>query len=239
MEIWSIIIDDEPHAIAELSDIVERIPGISVSGEFDNVSDALTFLKGVGHIDVVFCDIQMPKLNGIAAAELLKAHCDHLIYVTAYRDHAYEAFSVHASGYLLKPVSTEAVVNTILKVVQKRSKLNDQQSEEMVFVKGGNKNTFTKLILKEVYAIEAMANYVTIKSTEGEHVTYMSLKSMAEQLRKYENFYRISKSAIINIDHVKTIDGHIVRMSDDLVYTVGETHRSAFHDFVRKRTLKP
>lgn len=239
MEIWSIIIDDEPHAIAELSDIVARVPGISVSGEFDNVSEALAFLKEIGHIDVIFCDIQMPKLNGLAAAELLKAYCDHLIYVTAYRDYAFEAFNVHASGYLLKPVSTEAVVNTLLKVVQKRSRHNEQQSEELVFIKGGHKNSFSKLILKEVYSIEAMANYVTIRSTEGEHVTYMSLKSVAEQLRKYENFYRISKSVMVNMDHVKTVDGHIIRMTNNKVYTVGETHRGAFHEFVRKRTLKP
>lgn len=239
MEIWSIIIDDEPHAIAELSDIVARVPGISVSGEFDNVSEALAFVKEIGHIDVIFCDIQMPKLNGLAAAELLKAYCDHLIYVTAYRDYAFEAFNVHASGYLLKPVSAEAVVKTMLKVVQKRSRHSEQQSEELVFIKGGHKNSFSKLVLREVYAIEAMANYVTIRSTDGEHVTYMSLKSVAEQLRKYENFYRISKSVMVNMDHVKTVDGHVIRLTNDQVYTVGETHRSAFHEFVRKRTLKP
>jgi len=239
MEIWSIIIDDEPHAIAELADIVARVPGISVSGEFDNVEEALAFVKEIGHIDVIFCDIQMPKLNGLVAAEMLKAYCDHLIYVTAYRDHAFEAFSVHASGYLLKPVSTEALVNTMLKVVQKRSRHTEQRLEEPFFIKGGHKNTYTKLVLKEVYSIEAMANYVTIRSTDGELVTYMTLKSMAEQLRKYESFYRISKSVIVNLDHVKTIDGYVIRMTNDLVYTVGETHRGAFHEFIRKRTLKP
>jgi len=239
MEIWSIIIDDEPHAIAELADIVSRVPGISVSGEFDNVSEAFDFVKEIGHIDVIFCDIQMPKMNGLAAAELLKAYCDHLIYVTAYQDHAFEAFSVHASAYLLKPVSTEAVVNTMIKVIQKRSRHSEQQSDELVFIKGGHKNSFSKLVLKEVYAIEAMANYVTIRSMDGEHVTYMGLKSVAEQLRKYENFYRISKSVIVNMDHVKTIDGHIIRMDNNQVYTVGETHRGAFHEFIRKRTLRP
>jgi len=238
MEIWSIIIDDEPHAIAEMADIVERIPGISVAGEFENVSDALAYIKEIGHIDVIFCDIQMPRLNGIAAAELLKTYCDHLIYVTAYREHALEAFHVHASGYLLKPVSAEAVIKIITNVVQKRRKHIDQRSEESLFIKGGNKNTFTKVILKDVFAIEAMANYVTIKSVDGELVTYMSLKSVAEQLRKYENFYRINKSVLVNMDQVKTVDGYVVRLRNDYIYTVGETHRSAFLDFIRKRTLR-
>lgn len=238
MEIWSIIIDDEPHAIAELADIVARVPGISVTGEFDNVSEALAFVRDIGHIDVIFCDIQMPRLNGIAAAELLKAHCDHLIYVTAHREHALDAFAVHASGYLLKPVSAEAVIKLLTEVIQKRSRHTDQRSEEILFVKGGHKNTFTKVLLKEVYAIEAMANYVTIKSTDGELVTYMGLKSVAEQLRRYENFYRINKSVLINMDQVKTVDGYLVRMRNDRVYTVGETHRGAFLDFIRKRTLK-
>lgn len=239
MEIWSIIIDDEPHAIAELADIVARVPGISVSGEFDNVSDALAFVKEIGHIGVIFCDIQMPKLNGIAAADLLRAYCDHLIYVTAYREHALEAFNAHASGYLLKPVSAEAVIKILTNVVQKGGQHADRRSEESLFIKGGNKNLFTKVELREVYAIEAMANYVTIRSTDGELVTYMTLKSVAEQLRRHENFYRINKSVLVNMDQVKTVDGYVVRMRNDQVYTVGETHRAAFLDFIRKRSLKP
>ncbi len=238
MEIWSIIIDDEPHAVSELADILARVPGISVSGEFGNVSDALAFLKEIGHIDVIFCDIQMPRLNGIAAAELLKTYCDHLIYVTAYREHALDAFNVHAAGYLLKPVSTEAVIKIITNVVQKQKRHIGQRSDESVFIKGGNKNLFTKINLKEVYAIEAMANYVTIRSIDRELVTYMSLKSVAEQLRKYENFYRISKSVLVNMDQVKTVDGYVIRMRNEQIYSVGETHRAAFLDFVRKRSLR-
>lgn len=238
MEICSIIIDDEPHASAELADIVACVPGISVSGEFANVADALVFLKSVGHVEVIFCDIQMPRLNGIAAAELLKAHCDHLIYVTAHREHALEAFNVHAAGYLLKPVSAEAVIKVITNVINRNKRDLIQRSEESLFIKGGNKNLFTKIDLKEVYAIEAMANYVTIRSAGRELVTYMSLKSVAEQLRRHENFYRISKSVMVNVDQVKTVDGYVIRMRNEQIYSVGETHRTAFLDFVRKRSLR-
>lgn len=239
MEIWSIIIDDEPHAVAELSDIIARVPGISVHGEFESAGAALDFLKKIGHVDVIFCDINMPELNGLAAAELLRAYCDHLIFVTAHREHALDAFGVRASGYLLKPLTDTAVIGTVTEIAKLRAKKRPNNDGEVIFIKGSHKNSFTKLELKKVLAVEAMLNYVNIHSESGDDTTYLTLKTMAEMLRKYENFYRISKSVIINIDHVKSVDGNVLRMNNGASYTIGETYKNAFRAYLKERTLNP
>ncbi len=238
MEVLSIIIDDEPHAVEELSEIVERIPGMVVSGRFEGVKPALDFLTRTGRVDIIFCDINMPMLNGIAAARLLKEHTDHLIYVTAYREYALDAFGVKASGYLVKPVDDKAVIHSVADIIKQKNRRQDKSLEEVLFIKGNHKNSFTKLALKEIVSIEAMLNYVTIRCLDSEEITYLSLKSVAEMLGKHENFYRVSKSVIINIDHMKTVDGNVIRLKNGLTYSVGETYKSAFHDFLRRRTLK-
>lgn len=237
MDISSIIIDDEPHAIAELSDIIGSVPGISLVAHFESVASAVVFLEDQKQVDVIFCDINMPGLNGIQAAKLLHRYCDSLIYVTAYREYALDAFGVHASGYLLKPVSQQALIDKVAELIEQRNKRQRERNDEVIFIKGNQKNSFIKINLNEIIYIEAMLNYISINTRQDKYITYMGLKDVDEQFRKYDHFQRISRSVIVNIDEIKMVDGNTIRLTGDNSFTIGDSYRSAFHAYMRKRTL--
>ncbi len=242
MNITSIIIDDEWHALTELADLITKIPGIILTGRFEDVTSALTLVRECGRVNVIFCDISMPELNGIQAGKLLRQHCDFLIYVTAYREYALDAFNIHADGYILKPVSMEAIMDKIAWIAQQRKKRSirkEQRGQGAVFVKGSQKNSFIKIELEEIRYAKAMLNYVEIFTQRQKHTTYMGLKTLEKELIKYPNFRRISKSFIINIDYIKNIDGNMVVLEGESSLAIGETYKSAFHAFMRKRTLNP
>lgn len=237
MEICSIIIDDEPHAISELEDMIKITPGIGLLGSFYNVNDAVEFLSESHHVDIIFSDIDMPLINGISAANILKTYCDYLIYVTAHRNFAIDAFGVNAAGYLLKPVSMEAFVTKIAEITLDIRNPKRDDDQNLIFIKGSHKNAFIKLTLSDIVRIEAMLNYVKIYTLKGDEITYVGLKKLEDLLKKKANFFRISKSSIINLNFMDRVDGHVVKLNDGGAFTIGEKYRDAFHEFLRKRTL--
>ncbi|TKC00049.1 LytR/AlgR family response regulator transcription factor [Pedobacter cryotolerans] len=237
MEIRCIIIDDEPHAISELEDLIMRTPGIGLLGSFYNVNDAVRFLNEGQIVDIIFSDIDMPLINGIAAAKILKAYCSNLIYVTAHRNFAIEAFAVNAIGYLLKPVGIEAFVSKISEITLSIRNIKGNSNQDLIFIKGSHKNAFIKLAFSDVIRIEAMLNYVKIFTQKGDEITYVGLKKLEDILKKKCNFFRISKSSIINLDFMDRVDGNVIKMNDGGALNIGEKYRDAFHEFLRKRTL--
>ncbi|WP_199119933.1 LytTR family DNA-binding domain-containing protein [Pedobacter sp. ASV28] len=239
MEISCIVIDDEPHAVSELTDLIGMVPGIYLLNSFENVKDAVSYLSSHKTVDVIFSDIEMPTLNGISAAKILHQYCDYLIYVTAHRNFALDAFDENAAGYLLKPISQHTMVNQVMKLREHLKKRVNSQTEGMVFIKGGNKNTFIKLEWDKVIYVKALLNYVNIHTSKGDEVTYIGLKLLAELIKKQDHFFRISKSVIVNLNYIERVEGNMVRLMNDNTFTIGDKYRNAFHEFLRKRTLRP
>ncbi|WP_313258294.1 LytTR family DNA-binding domain-containing protein [Sphingobacterium sp.] len=233
-----IIIDDEYHAQMELSEALHKTPVVSLQGIFDDISAAYHFLEKNGKVDLIFCDINMPDLNGIDAASILKLKCTSLIYVTAHREYALDAFNVNADGYLLKPITQHALNEKIAYYLEKNNKYEQgSKAENFVFVKGSAKNSFVKLNLHHVVYIEAMLNYVKIWVNNVYHITYLTLKAMEKNLNSFGTFIRVSKSIIINTEHIAEVEGNLIRMSDGTRLTIGDTFKNAFIQFMNKRTL--
>ncbi|RZK43371.1 MAG: response regulator transcription factor [Pedobacter sp.] len=237
MEMSCIIIDDEPHAVSELAELIGLCPGVFVVECFSTVNQALQFFALGEIVDVIFSDIEMPGVDGISAASLLQGYCRELVFVTAHKGHALDAFGVGASGYLLKPVGMADVVAKISHLSMRRGIGYQGQGEAIVFIKGDRKHSFFKLVYKEVIFIQAMLNYVKIVTVEGPKMTYSGMKDMEELLRTKPYFFRISKSVIVNMDFVVRVEGNGVYLSNDTSVVIGETYRKGFRDFLRKRTF--
>ena len=237
MEMSCVIIDDEPHAVAELAELIGLSPGIFLVECFSDVHQALQFFAQGEMVDVIFSDIEMPRIDGIAAASLLQGYCRELVFVTAHKDHAIEAFGVGAAGYLLKPVGLTELMGKISQLSLRRGTDYQGRGEAIVFIKGDRKHSFLKLVYKEVIFIQAMLNYVKIVTIEGVKITYAGMKHMEELLRPKAYFLRISKSVIVNMDFVVRVEGNGVYLSNDTSLVIGETYRKGFRDFLRKRTF--
>lgn len=235
-----IIIDDEPHAIEELAELCAEVPHLNLLQTFPDAKKAITYLQEVGHVDIIFSDISMSVLDGLEAAKIINDYCHFLVYVTAYREFALDAFGAKADGYLLKPVS---YVSFTQQVADLNNKFLDiirlqKEDQQFLFVKGGQKSSYIKIKISDIIYIEGLLNYITIYTTTGHEITYMGLKAIEDKLLPLDLFFRISKSIIISMNYLDRVDGSFIRLSRGETYRIGDKYKSAFLEFMRKHTLR-
>jgi len=231
-----IIVDDERHAVAELLEILQQIAIVEVVATFLNAREALTFLQTSPPVDIVFSDVHMPYVSGIEAGKLFKLHSTYLVYVTAHRDFAVEAIKVNTNGYLLKPLKFTEVLELVDRVAYEKA-MNDSIATENDFLmfKGGHKNSYFKVMTREILYIEGMANYVRIHTTKGINITHSLIKDIEERLRVKNIFVRIAKSTIISLLFLDKIDGNTVYLDNKENFSVGIPYQKEFYRIIRDK----
>ena len=215
-----LIVDDEKPARDRLSRMVSSLSDYQVVGEAGNGREALEMVESAD-ADIVLMDIRMPGMDGIQAARHL---CDlpsppALIFVTAFADHALEAFETHAVDYLLKPVRLERL-QAALKASSKPNRAQTSQTTEIL----GNleprqhicarlRGSLILVPVENIYYFLADQKYVTVRHTEGEVLIEDALKSL--ELEYGERFYRIHRNALISLGRLSGLsaekDRHQVR----------------------------
>jgi DNA-binding LytR/AlgR family response regulator len=188
-----IIVDDEPLAIEILESYVARIDELELVGTFRNAIAAFTFLQQ-NHVDLIFLDIEMPKLSGIEFLKSLKHH-PKVIITTAYRDYAIEGFELEVADYLLKPISFERFLKSIGKTVP----ATPASQESFIYFKVDKKMVKTKIA--DILYIESIKDYVKVRTAEKEIVTQQKISYLDESLPRTQ-FLRVHRSFIVNLDHI-------------------------------------
>ena len=234
-----VIIDDEPAGISEMESMVYATPGVEWVASFSNVSEALAFLNVNGIIELIFSDIEMPGIDGIAAAHLLSGYCKFLTYVTAHRHYSQQALDEYASGYLLKPLEPLRFIDHVETLRRKNNSFLKlyRKEPEFIFVKGDSKNSIIKVAIREIMYIRGMLNYVSIYTLKGSVITYISLLGVQQKLSAQPEFYRIGKSTIISLNFLESIDGHLAFMSDRSAFPIGEKYRAIVQELLTKRGI--
>ena len=238
MEFTCILIDDEPHAIYELEELIGYMPRLIIVKTFMNAGEAISFLQGNGNVDFIFSDIHIPGINGIDSASIFKKYCRFLIYVSAHREYALEAFNVSASSYLVKPVSRSIFLTKMDELI---AQINSSQTiikpDDVLFVKGNAKGTFTRINYNKIIFIEGLLNYVVIHMESERLITYMGLKDILEKMADSHLFIRVNKSIIVSVNYISHVNGNTVYLSNKTHFSIGSRFKSAFHEYLTKRTL--
>lgn len=201
-----IVVDDEPLARSLLEQHIADVPFLEHKGSFKNALLASQFLA-TNQVDVLFLDIQMPKLTGI---DFLKSvsHLPTVIFTTAYREYAVESYELQAHDYLLKPITFERFFTAVsrLKVATPTiPSTTETASQEMytspahIFVQVNKKHV--KVILQYVKYIESIKDYLKIHTTTETLVIKERISHFIEQLPG-DQFLRVHRSYIVNKDHV-------------------------------------
>lgn len=207
-----LIIDDEKPARQLLIELLRDYKDFEIIGEAANGFEALKLINELNP-ELIFLDIQMPKINGFELLELLEDP-PFVIFATAYSEHAIKAFELNAVDYLLKPIQEERLLAALQKA--RNSELNHIDTEkirqegfdkdqylERVVVKTGNQIHI--LPINEIERIEANDDYVKIYSMDKSHLKKMTMKFMEERLPKNQ-FIRIHRSHILNIDSMMKLE---------------------------------
>ena len=211
----ALIIEDQLPAQRILMTYIEQMPDLTLTGAFTNALDATPFLQNQ-QIDLLFLDINLPKLSGISFLKNLPAP-PKVIITPAYPEYALEGFELDVTDYLLKPFSFERFHKAVMKV-------KDQQvaktSPEFVFIKSDKE--FFKVELKEIRYLKADDNYVKIITSEKTHIQAGSLQSWEEQLA--DDFVRVHKSYLINLSKVNKVSGNRVFINGEEI-PIGRAYR--------------
>lgn len=215
-KIRAIAIDDEKLAIDVIRNYLKNYDNIELIAECRNGFDGLKAISELNP-DLVFLDIQMPKINGFEMLELID-HPPVIIFTTAFDQYALKAFEVSATDYLLKPFSEERFKDTMTKVeklfkdrnqtsdkIEKLEKYNDENLEnlERIVVKNGQKIVI--ISVDDIDYFEAQDDYVMLYSSKGKFLKQKTMRYFEEHLDP-KNFMRVHRSYIVKIDSIKQIE---------------------------------
>ena len=210
----AVIVDDEPLAREIVREFLSQHRDINIVAECGNGFDAVKVITELKP-DILFLDIQMPKLNGFEVLELIERDVV-VIFTTAYDEFALRAFEVHAADYLLKPFSQERL-NEALE--QARAKLgvstavtldalvhdrhNATKPAERVLIRDGSRVHI--IPVEKIDYVEAQDDYVAIRSEGKKYLKQMRLSSLEEELDP-QKFVRIHRSYILNLEQLAKIE---------------------------------
>jgi two-component system, LytTR family, response regulator len=207
-----IIIDDEPLAREGLADYVREIDFLRLMGICENPVELIKLLDQ-HPIDLIFLDIQMPKMSGLDFLKVAQ-NPPLVVVTTAFQSYAIESFQLNVLDYLLKPITFDRFLQSVNKARDYyqliTNPLKDVQKTPPIdyfFIKCGSK--YEKIQFEDILYIEGMQNYVSICTPKGKFITMLFLKNLEENLDG-KSFIRVHKSYIVSISKIEGIEGNII-----------------------------
>jgi DNA-binding LytR/AlgR family response regulator len=236
IKIPCIAVDDEPLALALVSNFITQTPFLDLAARYSNAIEALKSIPTMD-IQLIFMDIQMPNLNGIELARVLprnkSGQTPRIIFTTAYNHFALESYRVDALDYLLKPFNYEEFLHAAGKArdYAERSITAAADTEnDSIFIKVEYK--WVKVLLNDILYIEGVKDYVKVHlSTQNSILSLNSLKNMEEKLPARQ-FMRLNRSCIVSLSRITAVTKTAVQIND-IVIPLGEMYREAFSQFFR------
>lgn len=224
MKLRCLIVDDEPLAVNVMETHIANIPSLLIAGSCNNAFAAMEFLKNE-HIDLLFLDIHMPKLMGHAFLRTLR-NPPKVIFTTAYKEYALEAFELDAVDYLLKPVTLERMMKAVNKVsdskaLQVTEENNIVENDGFAYFRADRK--MIKARYTDIIYIESMKDYVKIVRVNDKPLLVKQSISSLEAVLPTHLFLRIHRSFIVAINKITAFTNHDVEI-DGLEIPIGRLY---------------
>ena len=230
MSVTCIAIDDEPLSLQLLQRYIAAYPQLQLHATFDDPVAGLRHLQQ-HPVDLLFIDINMPDISGLDLVRQLP-HKQSVIFITAYREFAYEGFELDAIDYLLKPVPPERFDKAIKKALEYHQYKTGSPTPapDGLFVRA--EYQLVRIALDEIEYIESLEDYVKIHLQQGKAVmTLSTLKAIAEKLPP-ARFMRIHRSYIVPVAKIRSMVNNKVRLTDTEL-PVSTSYAAAVKNLVR------
>ena len=230
-----IAIDDEPLALQQIAAYINKVPFLELAAQCQSALEARQFLSD-DRVDAIFCDINMPDLNGMDFVKSLTAP-PLVVFTTAYSEYAIEGFKVNAVDYLLKPFGMQEFMRAANRLQERLTipASAPAETDDTLFLKTDYR--IVKVNIPDIRYVEAMSEYLKVW-IEGEAkpiITLLSMKKMEERLP--DNFMRIHRSYIINLDKIQEVNKNRVIMDADTYLPIGDLYKEAFQAYLDKKFL--
>ena len=248
-------IDDEPLALQQIVTYINKVPFLKLATQCQSALEARQFLEQ-DTVDAIFCDINMPDLNGMDFVKSLTTP-PLIVFTTAYAEYAVEGFKVNAVDYLLKPFGLQDFQRAANRLKDRLSpKLGDDRGlnkgnissssdpqppnlggleDDTIFLK--TEYRIVKVSISDIRYVEAMSEYLKVH-IEGDSkpiITLLSMKKMEERLPDY--FMRIHRSYIVNLKMIQEVNKNRIIMDKDTYLPIGDMYKDAFQQYLDTKFL--
>jgi DNA-binding LytR/AlgR family response regulator len=234
-----VIIDDEPLAREGIANYVKEIDFLQLTGTCENPVELMKLLDG-HRVDLVFLDIQMPKMNGIDFLKIVQKP-PMVIITTAFPTYALEGFQLNVLDYLLKPITFDRFFKSANKAKDYYQLLTKpvnpgiqqaDQDADYCFIKCGSK--YEKIHFDDILYVQGMQNYVTIYTHKGKYITLLYLKNLEQNLDK-KSFIRVHKSFIVSINKIEGIEGNEIFIQSNRIPISRNYHEQVIEQVVKNK----
>ncbi len=240
-------IDDEPLALQQIVAYIKKVPFLELAAQCQSALEARKFLEN-DTVDAIFCDINMPDLNGMDFVKSLTVP-PLVVFTTAYSEYAVEGFRVNAVDYLLKPFGLQdfqraanrlrdrlnAAAPDGARVVGGSAAADAPTPSDVLFLKTDYR--IVKVNISDIRYIEGMSEYLKVwLDTDAKPIiTLLSMKKMEERLPA--NFMRIHRSYIINLNKIEEVNKNRVILDKDTYLPIGDLYKEAFQRYLDTKFL--
>lgn len=226
MRKWKcIIVDDEPPAIKILKNYIETLGYLEIVGTCNNAFQTIEFLNS-HKVDLLFLDINMPKLSGTQLVKTIQ-HPPKVIFTTAHKDYAIEAFDLDAIDYLLKPVSFGRFVKAVNKFCQINTPETELCSNSPGFLYFRADRKMVKVFLKDIVYIESFKDYVVIHRQNDVELKVKYAIGSIENMLPQNMFLRIHRSFIVSVKKVTAFTNNDVELGK-IELPIGKSYPDVF-----------
>jgi two-component system, LytTR family, response regulator len=227
-----LLVDDEPLALEVLKKYIANIEYLELVDTCPNAFKAMEVLK-TQKVDLVFLDIHMPKIMGTTFLRTLQ-NPPRVIFTTAYKEYAVEAFDLDAVDYLLKPISFERLLKAVNKLVQPNGKHEEQRllpetASGFTYFRADRK--MVKIYYDDIIYVESLKDYIKIFRTKGPPLVVKQSISTTEEILPDSLFCRVHRSYIISLDKISAITNHDVEIEKTEI-PIGRMYRQQFQDLI-------
>ena len=242
-------VDDEPLALQQIVTYISKVPFLELAAQCQSALEARQFLEQ-DTVDAIFCDINMPDLNGMDFVKSL-ATPPLIVFTTAYAEYAVEGFKVNAVDYLLKPFGLQDFQRAANRLKERLSPqplpagrgddtpvvsgLVSDTADDTIFLK--TEYRIVKVAISNIRYIEAMSEYLKVH-VEGEGkpiITLLSMKKIEERLPDY--FMRIHRSYIVNLKMIQEVNKNRIIMDKDTYLPIGDMYKDTFQQYLDTKFL--
>jgi DNA-binding LytR/AlgR family response regulator len=234
------IIDDDQNQINLIEDYIQLIPNLELVNTYTNPIQALAEITTGEGLGILFIDIGMPHMSGLDLANKLSLKVKCIIIITAYPQHALEAFEVSVKQYLVKPVSPLRFTEMVSRIMAEYFPLdrNDEVQDDFLFVQTEEKGWFTKLTKSEIIYIESNRNYIKIITETNSINTHLGMKDVTGALLEDRRFMRVHQSYLVNVTKTIRVTGNTIEFSDEHKVAMSRAHKAKFMAYMDSRMLQ-
>ena len=239
-------IDDEPLALAQLTNYIEKIPFFQLAKAYSNAMEALEWLN-TESVDLIYVDINMPDVNGLDFVKSLR-HKPLVLFTTAYAEYAIDGFRVEAFDYLLKPIGFSDFLRSANRAAQQMAlaeaknnptneggKPTETNQEGYLFVKADYK--MLRIDINKILYVESQSEYVRIYLDNDKPImTLLSMKALEERLPS-DRFMRVHRSYLVNSAKITAVANNRIIIGRETYIPIGNQYKERFNLFVDRHFL--